>query len=165
MRRRVQRPFRVLTLLPVPQNSSTHYVGYVEDDETPEAIMKKFEALERVQQAQAGGGSGGGEGGGEAGPSAPTADAGLTEEQLLEVFKQTSVFTVKSALAGLEYMHGGGASCVCVRSTLSVHDAPRRPPAPRLRVSQTAAATMTSTAARRTGARRRWRPANARRVG
>ena len=74
--------------------------------------MKKFEALERVQQAQAGGG-GGGEGGGEAGPSAPTADAGLTEEQLLEVFKQTSVFTVKSALAGLEYMHGGGASCVC----------------------------------------------------
>ena len=36
--------------------SSTHYVGYVEDDETPEAIMKKFEALERVQQRLAQGG-------------------------------------------------------------------------------------------------------------
>jgi len=78
-------------------DSSAHYVGYVEDDETPEAIMKKFEALERVQkasrpvqavEAQA--------------PEAMQADVGgeeqqvLTEEQLLEVFKQTSVFSVKT---------------------------------------------------------------------
>ena len=129
--------------------SSTHYVGYVEDDETPEAIMKKFEALERVQQAQTRGGGGGGEdegAGGEAGPSAPIVEGGegLTEEQLLEVFKQTSVFTVKSALAGLEYMHGGGAwagvawrrrpprrpraqqAYACVRSELAARDASRR---------------------------------------
>lgn len=28
--------------------SAVHYVGYVEEDETPEAIMKKFEELDRV---------------------------------------------------------------------------------------------------------------------
>lgn len=28
--------------------SAVHYVGYVEEDETPEAIMKKFEELEKV---------------------------------------------------------------------------------------------------------------------
>ena len=28
--------------------SAVHYVGYVEADETPEMIMKKFEELERV---------------------------------------------------------------------------------------------------------------------
>lgn len=28
--------------------SAVHYVGYVEDDETPEMIMKKFEELEKV---------------------------------------------------------------------------------------------------------------------
>lgn len=33
--------------------SAVHYVGYVEDAETPEMIMKKFEALERVMAAQA----------------------------------------------------------------------------------------------------------------
>jgi hypothetical protein len=98
--------------------SSTHYVGYVEDDETPEAIMKKFEALERVQHAVArpageGEGEGAGAGADGGGGSGGGADGGeqqvLTEEQLLEVFKQTSVFTVRSALAGLEFMHGHGA--------------------------------------------------------
>ena len=82
-------------------------MGYVEDDETPEAIMKKFEALERVQQAvtqqQAAGGDGGAAGGDD------VADGKLTEEQLQEVFKQTSVFTVKSATAGPEFMYGHGA--------------------------------------------------------
>ena len=29
--------------------SASHYVGYVDDSETPEMIAKKFEALERVQ--------------------------------------------------------------------------------------------------------------------
>ena len=28
--------------------SAVHYVGYVEEDETPEMIMKKFEELEKV---------------------------------------------------------------------------------------------------------------------
>ena len=32
--------------------SAVHYVGYVEEDETPEAIMKKFEELEKVCSAQ-----------------------------------------------------------------------------------------------------------------
>ena len=31
--------------------SAVHYVGYVEEDETPEMIMKKFEALDKVMQA------------------------------------------------------------------------------------------------------------------
>jgi hypothetical protein len=30
---------------------ATHYVGYVEDDETPEMIMKKFEAMEAIKAA------------------------------------------------------------------------------------------------------------------
>lgn len=29
--------------------SAVHYVGYVEDDETPEMIMRKFEELERIK--------------------------------------------------------------------------------------------------------------------
>ena len=29
--------------------SAVHYLGYVEEDETPEAIMKKFEELEKVK--------------------------------------------------------------------------------------------------------------------
>jgi hypothetical protein len=32
--------------------SAIHYVGYVEDDETPEMIMKKFEELEKVRRSQ-----------------------------------------------------------------------------------------------------------------
>lgn len=31
--------------------SAVHYVGYVEEDETPEAIMKKFEELDKVTAA------------------------------------------------------------------------------------------------------------------
>ncbi len=32
--------------------SAIHYVGYVEEDETPEMIMKKFEELEKVYRCQ-----------------------------------------------------------------------------------------------------------------
>ena len=32
--------------------SAIHYVGYVEEDETPEMIMKKFEELEKVRRCQ-----------------------------------------------------------------------------------------------------------------
>lgn len=31
----------------------SYYLGYVDDEETPEMIMKKFEALERLQQSKA----------------------------------------------------------------------------------------------------------------
>mmetsp|Transcript_6269 Transcript_6269/g.15494 ORF Transcript_6269/g.15494 Transcript_6269/m.15494 type:complete len:474 (+) Transcript_6269:82-1503(+) len=111
--------------------SAVHYVGYVEDEETPEMIMKKFEALERVQQAvldnkennnqKSGNGADGqpGDGGKDAadGPSSAEkgvgADGaeggrsqaegaaaegsradGLDESHLLEIFKQTSLFSV-----------------------------------------------------------------------
>ena len=37
------------------------------------------------------------------------AEGGLTEAQLLEIFKQTSVFNVRSALAGNEVLMGGVA--------------------------------------------------------
>eukprot|EP00201_Polytomella_parva_P014192 CAMPEP_0175059180 /NCGR_PEP_ID=MMETSP0052_2-20121109/12283_1 /TAXON_ID=51329 ORGANISM="Polytomella parva, Strain SAG 63-3" /NCGR_SAMPLE_ID=MMETSP0052_2 /ASSEMBLY_ACC=CAM_ASM_000194 /LENGTH=430 /DNA_ID=CAMNT_0016324689 /DNA_START=205 /DNA_END=1494 /DNA_ORIENTATION=+ len=33
--------------------SAAHYVGYVEDDETPEMIMKKFEEMERIKASVA----------------------------------------------------------------------------------------------------------------
>lgn len=70
-------------------DSSAHYVGYVEDGESVEAIMKKFEELERIEKEF----------------SALQMDTveeeiatnNLTEEQLEEVFKRTSAFTVKSA--------------------------------------------------------------------
>lgn len=39
------RPRRKTSHLP----SAAHYVGYVEDDETPEMIMKKFEEFEKVR--------------------------------------------------------------------------------------------------------------------
>ena len=62
--------------------------------------MKKFAALERVQQRPQA----------EAEPAGMDADAQLndggeqtlTEEQLLEVFKQTSTFTVRGATANGE---------------------------------------------------------------
>ncbi|KAI9485429.1 MAG: hypothetical protein EXX96DRAFT_533779 [Benjaminiella poitrasii] len=84
-----------------PKVSNAHYVGYVEDEESVEAIMKKFEELERIQKefstlqvnnestvdqdvqmteiAEE-----------------PVDNAQLTEEQLEEVFKRTSAFTVKT---------------------------------------------------------------------
>ncbi len=74
-----------------PAPSAVHYVGYVEDDETPESIARKFEELERIEAAAR-----------QAGAAAPatghqhsadggdldgsfTADGGLTDEQLKEV--------------------------------------------------------------------------------
>ena len=124
--------------------------------------MKKFEALERVQQANAqlaasgGGGAAGGEG---AGAGAAGTEQ-LTDEQLQEVFKQTSVFTVKSATAGPEFLYGHGAyrpsSGVAARSRGSAHPSCLRAwltvPAP-----QMATTTTTGTAARTTGSRPRCR--------
>ncbi|GAB5586849.1 hypothetical protein Unana1_01749 [Umbelopsis nana] len=92
--------------------SNIHYVGYVEDEESVEAIMKKFEELDRIQK----------EFSAISVNPAPSADSenkdneieasatpqpeeqtsgpsqGLTEEQLQEVFKRTSAFTVRSAM-------------------------------------------------------------------
>jgi len=65
--------------------SAAHYVGYVEDDETIEAIMKKFEAVERVQKR-----------GGDEGTGADAELPPMTEEQLEEVFRQTSVRSLRS---------------------------------------------------------------------
>ncbi|KAI9484963.1 hypothetical protein BDB00DRAFT_96075 [Zychaea mexicana] len=101
--------------------SNVHYVGYVEDEESVEAIMKKFEELERIQNEIASSPApatptednkenlGGGEeeieeetNGTYSNKSpAPIGAPGqqpLTEEQLQEVFKRTSAFTVRSAL-------------------------------------------------------------------
>jgi hypothetical protein len=130
--------------------SAAHYVGYVEDDETPEMIMKKFEAMDSILAAEAvaarhagsaaqptgdddddegagrGGGDGGGDGGGagaaavataatqaasspppgeQPGTAAPPAAAPPNDNQarvLEAIFKATSVFNVRSVLAGNE---------------------------------------------------------------
>lgn len=104
---------------------ATHYVGYVEDDETPEMIMKKFEEMERIKavtrrpaaavsQPHAD----------PAGPSSSTAAIGaaassgaapalqdaaaadeegpLDQQQLQEIFKATSMYNVKSLLGNNE---------------------------------------------------------------
>jgi len=88
--------------------SASHFVGYVEDEESVEMIMKKFEALEEYQRelSAKGGGAessstnacdGAGEAPSEA-PAAASSEPALSEEQLEEIFKRTSNFTVKSAL-------------------------------------------------------------------
>ena len=43
-----RRPKRRCAAAKTAMPSAIHYVGYVEDDETPEAIMRKFEELEKV---------------------------------------------------------------------------------------------------------------------
>lgn len=107
--------------------SAVHYVGYVEDDETPEMIMKKFEALERVKELNtAAARKKEEEAEEEDAPQEEVAKAedekqtdepeqqelvvgtgaqlDLDENQLLEVFKQTSMFSVKSVQANNEIM-------------------------------------------------------------
>lgn len=99
-------------------NSNAHYVGYVEDEESVEAIMKKFEELERIQEEfstlhvenkeQASGSNvvspeenkeniGLNEDEEMAEATSSNVKAQFTQEQLEEVFKRTSAFTVKSA--------------------------------------------------------------------
>jgi hypothetical protein len=105
------------TLVP----SAAHYVGYVEEDETPEMIMKKFEALEKVMQAHgkqdgdamdnkenedAAADAGAGPSKAPEAPPAP-GEMELDETQLVEVFKQTSIFNVRSALANNTVLMAG----------------------------------------------------------
>ncbi|KAJ3255093.1 hypothetical protein HK103_006636 [Boothiomyces macroporosus] len=66
--------------------SASWYVGYAEDEESVEAIMKKFKELEDFQNE-----------------SNIKEEDGLTTEQLEEVFKRTSAFTLKSARLDEEY--------------------------------------------------------------
>ena len=94
--------------------SAVHYVGYVEDGETPEMIMKKFEALERVRQAAVDQAKEKANENENDAPDVPQAEqegaspspvdettkinvASLDENTLLEVFKQTSQFSVRMA--------------------------------------------------------------------
>lgn len=101
-------------------NSNAHYVGYVEDGESVEAIMKKFEELERIQQefstlnvqpneepisssigsnipAEEEENKDEDEEMSEVATTPDSIKAQFTQEQLEEVFKRTSAFTVRSA--------------------------------------------------------------------
>eukprot|EP00803_Ostreobium_quekettii_P009047 evm.model.scf_1524.3 EVM.evm.TU.scf_1524.3 scf_1524:18566-23824(+) len=86
--------------------SATHYIGYVEDAETPEMIMKKFEELDRIMAAGAGQPDPDEAECGQAGTERH--DGGLNDQQLNELFKVTSMFTVQSALEGNELLFNGG---------------------------------------------------------
>lgn len=95
--------------------SNIHYVGYVEDEESVEAIMKKFEELDRIQKEFSAISvnstpntssenkeneieSNGTPAEMEEKKSEAAASQGLTEEQLQEIFKRTSAFTIRSAM-------------------------------------------------------------------
>jgi hypothetical protein len=96
------------------QPSNAHYVGYVEENESIEAIMKKFEELARMEEefAKSKAATVSAPDADEAGSSmvtdgesvmegvqeAPGAGSGFTDEQLQEIFRRTSGFTVRSML-------------------------------------------------------------------
>jgi N6-adenosine-specific RNA methylase IME4 len=127
----VQRPKRrCARALRAELPSAVHYVGYVEDGETPEMIMAKFAELERIKGERAaaraarraeggeagdGGASGSGAPGSAPGGAAaaePRSPAGgaLDDDALLEVFRQTSAFNVRGALdPGADGEEGGDA--------------------------------------------------------
>ncbi|CAG8435313.1 5548_t:CDS:2 [Diversispora eburnea] len=77
--------------------SNALYVGYVEDDESIGAIMKKFEELERIQEEIAASKSTESFSNNSPSQISIPENESLTEEQLEEVFRRTSSFTVKSA--------------------------------------------------------------------
>lgn len=66
----------------------------------PEPTTQPEEAMDTETPAQ-------GDDDDHAATAAINAEGGLTDAQLLEVFKQTSVFNVRSALAGNEVLMGG----------------------------------------------------------
>ncbi|OMH85138.1 hypothetical protein AX774_g1323 [Zancudomyces culisetae] len=82
--------------------SSQYFVGYVEDDESIEAIMKKFEELDSIKAEHEHKKKKDGEPEQEAEVSLENkeegGEEGLPEDVLLEVFKRTSAFTVKGAM-------------------------------------------------------------------
>lgn len=98
--------------------SAAHYVGYVEDNETPEMIMRKFDELDKVLSEEAKVDPSAGHSLQQntvfeelLGPSQPTSqELLLSEDQLKEVFKRTSSFNVKTAMA----MHQDMAIDTCI---------------------------------------------------
>jgi hypothetical protein len=76
------------------QPSAAHYVGYVDDEESVESILKKFEELEKIQ-AQVKGPKDDEDEDDKGKAPAKDEDDALTEEQLEEVFKRTSMFSAK----------------------------------------------------------------------
>lgn len=109
---------------------ATHYVGYVEDEETPEMIMKKFEEMEKIKAASrrpAHAAAAAAEPADAAGPSSSRAvseaaaagsdviaaeqtiaaagddaEGPLDQQQLQAIFKATSMYNVKSVLGNNE---------------------------------------------------------------
>jgi hypothetical protein len=67
--------------------SASHFVGYVLDDEPIDAIMRKFEELERFERELA------------EKTVEPTA---MSEKDLEELFKRTSNYTVEAAVDPLQ---------------------------------------------------------------
>ena len=90
------------------QPSMSHYVGYVEEGETVDMIMKKFQKLEEVKQQfreqQQQEGESVDMDGGASKTSGSNNNNGeeLTTEQLEEIFQKTSNFTVQSAVKANE---------------------------------------------------------------
>jgi len=81
--------------------SAVHYVGYVEDDETPASIARKFEELDRIQAAsRATAGSAVSADPNQHSTHAVLApdDGSLTEEQLMEVSQLQAVALQVSVL-------------------------------------------------------------------
>lgn len=104
-KRRCARGSRFASSVP----SAVHYVGYVEDDETPEMIMAKFAELEKIKQTREEAKATTAEEGAETTEATveegeDPRDQDLSDEQLLEVFKQTSMFSVKTALQDNEML-------------------------------------------------------------
>lgn len=95
--------------------SSAHYVGYVQDEETPEMIMKKFEEMERIRSAK-GAMRGENDDGDKENKEGATnvsddaamedGDGALSEEQLKELFKNTSTFSVREAVRDPTALYG-----------------------------------------------------------
>merc|ERR1719376_1345575 len=113
MPRRTRRSNRATTVAQTSQYwgsevDETYFLGYCEDQETPEAIMKKFEALERMQnqkkkEAEATMPKRSGKC--EADPALEAAQVALSEADMKKLFKETSQFTVDSAVRGNDMLY------------------------------------------------------------
>jgi hypothetical protein len=97
-----------------PAPSAAHYVGYVEEGETVDMIMRKFaeledvkrekqqQALAQAQQQRQDGGDNGDNGDGSEGVGAAPMDTELNEEDYEEIFNRTSNFTLNQAKKTVE---------------------------------------------------------------
>lgn len=71
--------------------SASHYLGYVEENETPEMIMRKFAELDALRARAVSSSTQ---------PSNQEAcPAPMTEADMNQLFKQTSLFNVRSTIA------------------------------------------------------------------